>query len=625
MRDLLTRTLRLVDVETLALYWRVAIKPNRKQALKLLLLMVGSAVLDVISVGLTVPLLDVVTSQGQAHRGRVVTGLHAVLQSLGVAPSTNMVIFSLMVFVSLLFVVRNALMLWNQHCTAEVAVTLRSALKVSLFDRFLRARYEEIAKRSRGAIVHDIHAPPEALAATITSLGGLCTGLLNLVFMISLLFYLSWWATILLGVVAVGGIQGWRWYADRRAATDGHALYVLRSEQSKIQIDAIDGMRIVKTHGLERQMVERQRTLLGSELGSELRLVFFRNGPNLVNELIAITIVLTLGVVTFLLPSWGVRFSTLTVFLLAMRRIAPATSSVSTAIVNLNQHRQNLETIEEVMKRVPQEPRGGQIIDQVMSVHLDHLSFAYPTRPDHQVITSITAMMRRGTVTAFVGSTGAGKSTIANLLMGLYYPIEGSILINGVGLDQLDLSAWRQRVGYVSQDIFIFNATIQDNIILGDEVISETQMIWAAQVAQLHDFIRSLPEGYHTLVGDRGLRLSGGQCQRLAIARAILHKPQVLIFDEATSALDNLTERAVYDAISVLHRDAIVLVIAHRLSTVRDADQILVLENGQIAEQGTHEMLMSQRGVYARLYEEDAPAHSTVSEPAIAITHHDPA
>jgi len=124
-------------------------------------------------------------------------------------------------------------------------------------------------------------------------------------------------------------------------------------------------------------------------------------------------------------------------------------------------------------------------------------------------------------------------------------------------------------------------------------------------VAQLHDFIASLPDGYNTVVGDRGLRLSGGQCQRLAIARAIVHRPQVLIFDEATSALDNLTERAVYDAIGSLQREAIILVIAHRLSTIRDADQILVMQGGRVVERGTHEQLLSRRGTYAALYEED--------------------
>jgi ATP-binding cassette subfamily B protein len=158
----------------------------------------------------------------------------------------------------------------------------------------------------------------------------------------------------------------------------------------------------------------------------------------------------------------------------------------------------------------------------------------------------------------------------------------------------------------------LFNGTIEENIALWDEAISHSDIERAARRAQLHDFIVGLPDGYRTSVGDRGLRLSGGQAQRVAIARAILRKPEVLLLDEATSALDSVTERAVYDAIAAMRREAIVVVVAHRLSTVQDADQVIVLDAGRIAETGTHESLISRRGVYAELYETDVFTHEDV-------------
>ena len=325
----------------------------------------------------------------------------------------------------------------------------------------------------------------------------------------------------------------------------------------------------------------------------------------MVNELVASAIVLGLGAVTLLIPSLGIRFSMLAAFLLGIRKIAPALGAVNQASVALSRDRRNLEIIDEVLRELPQEPSDGAPVGRIEEVRLDGVGFAYPSRPGHAVLTDVTAVLRRGTITALVGPTGSGKSTIASLLLGLYAPQTGAVRINGQDLRRLRLGDWRGRVGYVSQDVFVFNTTIRENIALGDESVSPARIEAAARTAQLHEFIASLPDGYETTVGDRGVRLSGGQCQRLAIARAILRRPEVLIFDEATSALDNLTERAVYEAIGSLSHDAVVVVIAHRLSTIREADQILVLESGRVTEAGRHDALLARRGTYAKLYEED--------------------
>jgi len=336
--------------------------------------------------------------------------------------------------------------------------------------------------------------------------------------------------------------------------------------------------------------------------------------------LIAVLMVLGLGAVTLFLPSLGLRFATLAAFLLAIRRIAPSMVNINQASVALSRYQRELEMIEQVTQQLSQEPRGGLPIDRIEQIELAQVSFSYPSRPEHAVLHHIDAMMRRGTMTAIVGATGAGKSTIASLLLRLYDVPSGSIRINDTDLRALDVVGWRRRLGYVSQDLFVFNTTIRDNIMLGASDIAPAQVEWAARVAQLHEFILSLPEGYETIVGDRGLRLSGGQCQRLAIARAIVHRPNVLVFDEATSALDNLTERAVYDAIRTLRDEAIVIVIAHRLRTIQDANHILVLDAGRVVEQGTHGELLTRRGLYSRLYEENSQALNSESEPSVALT-----
>jgi ATP-binding cassette subfamily B protein/subfamily B ATP-binding cassette protein MsbA len=260
--------------------------------------------------------------------------------------------------------------------------------------------------------------------------------------------------------------------------------------------------------------------------------------------------------------------------------------------------------IDEILRATPVEKSGSNSVSTVTELRLANVSLRYACR-EELALHDISITMKRGTVTGIVGPTGSGKSTIANMIIGLYPPSSGSIFVDGVNLKNIDVVQWRRKIGYVAQDIFLFNASIRENIALWNESITQADIEWVARLAQLDEFIGTLPEAYDTLVGDRGLKLSGGQCQRVAIARALLFRPDILVFDEATSALDNLTEKAVYEAISALRKEAIVIAVAHRLSTIRDADQIVVLCAGRIAEVGTHYSLLREGGPYSKLYDAD--------------------
>ena len=244
---------------------------------------------------------------------------------------------------------------------------------------------------------------------------------------------------------------------------------------------------------------------------------------------------------------------------------------------------------------------GSQNLEKVHGeLRLEEVSFAYKDGPN--VLDNLSLTMREGETTAIVGATGAGKSTLIKLLLRFYDPTQGRVTLDGVDLRDLQMQSLRSAIGFVSQDVFLFHGTVWENIVYGDLAADKERVVRAARIAEAHDFILSLPNGYDTVVGERGQKLSGGQRQRISIARAVLKDPPILILDEATSAVDNETEAAIQRSLETISENRTVILIAHRLSTIRNADKIYVLEHGQLAEAGQHETLLEHSGIYAGLW-----------------------
>ena len=247
-------------------------------------------------------------------------------------------------------------------------------------------------------------------------------------------------------------------------------------------------------------------------------------------------------------------------------------------------------------------PENGKRPDvRCKDIEYSHVRFSYD--PEVPILKDVNFTVPGGKMYAIVGPSGSGKSTVVNLIPRLYDVLGGSVKIGGVDVRDFDLSYLRENIGVVTQETYLFNGTIKENLLYAREDATDEELIEACKNANIHDFIASQPEGYNTMVGNRGLKLSGGEKQRLSIARVILKDPKILILDEATSALDSISENAIQDALELLMQGRTSIVIAHRLSTILKADAILVVKDGVIAEQGSHESLLALGGIYKELYE----------------------
>jgi ATP-binding cassette subfamily B protein/subfamily B ATP-binding cassette protein MsbA len=250
----------------------------------------------------------------------------------------------------------------------------------------------------------------------------------------------------------------------------------------------------------------------------------------------------------------------------------------------------------EMREDKPDVPGAVDAPNQVQEMRFDHVGFEY--RPGVPVIRDFNLKVLGGQIVALVGPSGAGKTTLTDLVARFHDPSTGAILLNGIDLRNIKLKSYRSLLAVVQQETFLFDGTIRENIAYGRRGVTDEDVIDAAQRANAHEFITRLPDGYQTLIGERGFKLSGGQRQRLSIARAILANPQILILDEATSNLDTESEQLIQASLSELFKGRTTFVIAHRLSTITHADSIVVISDGQIVETGNHDTLMQNRGLY---------------------------
>jgi len=532
--------------------------------------------------------------------GRLGERLLGVLGALG----RDELALTLLGCVVALQVLRSGLQFAGRLASIKMQTQIDGGTRKAIFDQFMRLSFSQLKDYRTGEMT--------SLIEHVMYLG-LVFSRVNVIFsqvvlMAVYLVILAWLSLPMTVVVAVAGLLATASLARivTRIRRQGARFTKASVALSEDTVEFLHGARLVQTYAREEFAKERVRGIVDRGVAAHRRGLLLQAMVSPIMD--SITILGIAGVLV--LGIWqmggieGDGLARLLTFLFVLYRFMPRIRTFNDNAGHIIGYLPFVERIAAILDDKGKDFKrlGGNLpSDLHEGIRFDNVTYRYPGA-ERDAVTNLSFEVPRGTTLALVGPSGGGKSTVADLLIGLVHPVEGRVLVDARSLAEIDWTAWRASLGVVSQDTFVFSASVAENIAFGDLSADRERIEQAARDAGAHQFVSEMEQGYETLVGNQGTRLSGGQRQRLGIARALIREPQVLILDEATSNLDSHAEREIQLSLRKASRDRTTLAIAHRLSTVAHAEQILVIEDGRVVEAGSHGDLMARQGRYAELW-----------------------
>jgi subfamily B ATP-binding cassette protein MsbA len=561
---------------------------------------VFAALLEGVGLSFILPIVELVQSSGNPAQEAdgILLAFVSVYQFLGIPFSLGAVV----VGVSLVLTVRWTVTFFVRWLRSALAIDYTRNLQKRSFNNALDARIEYFDREGSDDILNAIVTQAEYAGRTIRFVINFVEqGFLTVMYLLVALVVAP--RLTLLTLVFLGGFAGLFRYVVESGYDLGDEVAEANEGVQQAAQAGTQGIRDTKLFGLKDELFDDFLGAVDQYAGSQIRLR--RNEQaiqNFYNLLTAVSVFILIYVaITFADLSLGA----LGVFLFAMFRLGPKASGLNSKLYRIENNLPHLvrtqEFIDELERNTEPTTDSDPVPDEIRTVEFDDVRFSYEGQ-DEEALSGISFEFEKGEFVGFVGQSGAGKSTLVSILVRMYEPDSGEIRANGGRIHEMSIDEWRSRIAVVRQDPFIFNDTLRYNLTIGNRNVPQEELERVTRIAKVDEFFDELPEGYETQLGDDGVRLSGGQRQRVALARALLKDADILVLDEATSDLDSNLEKQVQTSIENMERDYAMIGIAHRLSTVRNADRIYTVDAGEIVETGRHEELIENEGQYAELY-----------------------
>ena len=517
---------------------------------------------------------------------------------LGVNASTTSRLYRVSALILVSTWLRAAFNYLTKVYTELTQINLVARLYKQVFEQLQAVSLSYFTETHSGELINTITSEIERLQTAFSIFCFIFIRSLTLAVYAVLMFQLSWQLSlisVLLFTLLTVGLSK----LNRQVRETSFAVSKAKGKFTSIAVEFINGIRTVQAFAAQDFERRRFSQGIGDVVSTSTRAVLGYAIVRPLAEAAATTVLVSLIIlaITVFVANGTLEIATLLTFLFILFRLVPSVHEINGNRVHLSSFGGSIDNVKQLLRTDNKTYlKDGEVEFSGLQRAIEFVSVDFGYDASSLVLNDITLTIKQGQMTALVGASGAGKTTLADLIPRFYDPTRGKILIDGVDLREFSINSVRRKIAVVSQDTFIFNTSIRNNIAYGIEGVNEAAIWEVARLANALEFILEMPEGFDTQLGDRGVRLSGGQRQRIAIARALVRDPDVLILDEATSALDSVSERLIQDSLEKISYDRTVIAIAHRLSTIVRADKVVVFEHGYIVEQGGYQELLERRG-----------------------------